>query len=56
MSDEMPESPFSALVASSMEMHELMSSFAQAGFTEEQAFALLQNIISSHIMAQGRQQ
>ncbi len=48
---EMPNNPVSQLLASAIQMHELMMSYVEAGFSPEQAFVLVQTIVQSSVMA-----
>lgn len=41
MADDMPENPFSQLAQAAMQMHELFTSYLQAGFSERQALYLV---------------
>jgi hypothetical protein len=50
MSDDMPDNPISALLSSAIQMHEMMQSYVEAGFSEAQAFALIQTIIQALVL------
>lgn len=46
MSDE-PQDPMGALAEAAVSHHEMYISWINAGFTEEQAFELLVNVVSN---------
>lgn len=41
MADDMPENPFSQLAQAAMSLHELFTSYLDAGFSERQALYLV---------------
>jgi hypothetical protein len=47
---EMPDNPVSALLSSAIHMHELMMSYVEAGFSPEQAFAMIQTVLQASVM------
>lgn len=54
MSDEQSNPfPVTDLAASAIQIHELYTEFVNAGFTELQAFALVQTYIAAAFRAQG---
>lgn len=47
---QMPDSPVSSLLADAIGMYELTQTWVEAGFSPEQAFALLQTVINAQIL------
>jgi hypothetical protein len=53
-SEDMPKSPLSPLVADAIATREIVEAWIQAGFTEEQAFAMILKVLECQIMRGGQ--
>ncbi len=51
---EMPDSPISGLLADAINMRELMMTWIEAGFTPDQAFQMIRDILCEQVRSLNR--
>lgn len=51
MSDELPDTPLTALAEGAAQLHEMYTAYLDAGFSEERAFDLTVTVLSHYLDA-----